>query len=391
MPTVSEIGVASFFFYFKKKSNMSRPSKISLDEISISELFITTLLWYRHLAKKWVYLLLISLTGGIIGFFFAKSQPILFTAKLTFIIEDVKSGSNNLGGLASLAGQFGVDVGGAGSGSLISGDNILIYFKSPSLSKDVLLSRVDSTTEMTFADKYMEVYGFNEILANKTKGNKFFFKDFSSNDPNLRLKDSLLQILSSSILSNQFNVVRIDKKSSFIEVSTKMKDESLSKFYCERIVKLAIDKYINIKIQRQKSTVERLQSRADSIALLLSKKTYVGAQIQNLSNTMDINPLLKTNTNVTLETTMRDKSLLATIFASVTQNLELAKFTLSQETPVIQIIDYPIAPLNKERVSKIKTSFLSFFGCLFLGVLFFICRKIYLERKFDFNNKNNFN
>jgi hypothetical protein len=48
--------------------------------------------------------------------------------------------------LASLAGQFGVDVGGAsGSAVVLSGDNILLYFKSESLAREVLLSKYDST------------------------------------------------------------------------------------------------------------------------------------------------------------------------------------------------------------------------------------------------------
>lgn len=43
--------------------------------------------------------------------------------------------------------------------------------------------------------------------------------------------------------------------------------------------------------------------------------------------------------------------MLSSIFASVVQNLELAKFTLSQETPAIQIIDRPTFPLIKNKKS----------------------------------------
>lgn len=73
---------------------------------------------------------------------------------------------------------------------------------------------------------------------------------------------------------------------------------------------------------------------------------------------MDINPLYRTGTSVAVETTLRDKTLLSTYFCKCHQNLEMAKFTLSQETPVIQIIDAPILPLKKEKMSRLKTAIL---------------------------------
>jgi uncharacterized protein involved in exopolysaccharide biosynthesis len=51
--------------------------------------------------------------------------------------------------------------------------------------------------------------------------------------------------------------------------------------------------------------------------------------------------------------------MLATIFAEVVKNLELAKFTLSQETPVIQIVDNSYFPLRKESESKLVWMILS--------------------------------
>jgi hypothetical protein len=73
---------------------------------------------------------------------------------------------------------------------------------------------------------------------------------------------------------------------------------------------------------------------------------------------MDINPLYTTETTSdAVETTTRDKSMLTTIFASAVQNLELAKFTLSQETPVILVVDSSNLPLKKEKVSEAENNF----------------------------------
>ena len=68
----------------------------------------------------------------------------------------------------------------------------------------------------------------------------------------------------------------------------------LAKKYCERIVQRVVERYINVKIKRQKATVDKLQARVDSIANLLQQKTYSGASLQNTSSVMDINPLYRT-------------------------------------------------------------------------------------------------
>jgi hypothetical protein len=165
-----------------------------------------------------------------------------------------------------------------------------------------------------------------------------------------------LQVLIAGIVSSQFSIARLDKKAGFIEVTTKMGDEILAKLYCDRIVQEAVKRYLILKTKRQKATVDALQVRADSIMTLLNKKISTGAALQSSSSSMDINPLYRTGTSIAIETSTRDKAILTTMFAEITKNLELAKFTLSQETPVIQLVDVSDFPLKKNKVGKIRTA-----------------------------------
>jgi hypothetical protein len=334
---------------------MSNDQLTNSDEISLKELLQKIGEWYSYLKSQWLKIALVGFIGGCIGFVYAWMQPITYTAKLTFVVEEGKSGGSSLGGLASLAGQFGVDVGGASGGGLLSGDNILLYFKSSSLAREVLLSKYDSTTNKSVADVYGEVYKLNEGWKKNEKIGDIKFQPISSNKPYTRLQDSLLQKIIEGILKDKFLIAKTDKKAGFIEVSATMQNEALAKIYCERIVNEAVSRYIAIKIQRQKTTVDKLQARVDSVARLLNQKIISSASLQTSASTMDINPLLRAGTLVATETTLRDKTMLATIFASIIQNLELAKFTLSQETPVIQIVDSPQLPLKKEKMSRLKT------------------------------------
>lgn len=348
----------------------------SSDEISLKELLQKVAEWWHYLIKQWWKVAIVGFLGGVFGFVYAWKQPITFTAKTTFVLEDGKGSTSSLGGLASLAGQFGVDIGGNAGGGLLSGDNILLYFKSPSLAREVLLTQYDSSSDRSVADVYATVYHLKEGWEKNDKLGKVKFPPTQMNKKYSRLQDSLLQKMIEGIVKSNFTVGKTDKKAGFIDVTATMEDEALAKVYCERIVQRAVEKYITIKTQRQKATVDKLQARVDSVATLLSKKTVIGANLQTSSSTMDINPLYKAGTAIASETTIRDKTMLATIFASVTQNLEMAKFTLSQETPVIQIVDAPMLPLYREKMSRLKTAIVFSLVFAFVIVFFLITRRV---------------
>lgn len=349
---------------------MNRNLNSDSNEITLAELITIFKHWWNYLKFKWILFVFFAFLGGISGYFYASMDKLKYNAKLTFIVEEGKSSSNNLGGLASLAGQFGVDVGGSGGGGVLSGENILVYLKSESLAREVLLSRIDSNTNNSIADFYSEVYNLKNSWTKNVNIGAVSFPVFTPKKVYSRLQDSLIKKITTAILASQFFVSKTDKKASFIEVNVTMQNEYLAKVYCEKIVEVAVSRYINIKTERQKKTVEKLEFRADSIANLLSRKTYSSASIQTINSTIDLNPLYRTGQAVTLETTTRDKSMLSAIFTSVVQNLEMAKFTLSQETPVIQIVDSPIFPLNKQVTSKSKTAII--FSLSFCSILLFL-------------------
>lgn len=352
------------------------------NELSLEDILKSFFELYKYLKAKWVQIFLVSLVGATTGFFYSKWKEPQFLAKTTFIIEEGKSMSSGLGGLASLAGQFGVDVNGNSSSNILSGDNILVYFRSPSLAREVLLTDFDSVSQKTIADVYSEVYELKKKWKEDEKiGNISFYSQTKSSGIQ-RIKDSLINIIIDRILKDQFSVSKTDKKSSFIDVTTIMKNEKLAKIYCERIVQRVVDRYITLKTQRQLSTVTKLQKRVDSINNLLKVKTMSGASLQTSSLSMDINPIYRTGTSVAVETVQRDKTLLATIFASVTQNLEIAKFTLSQETPVIQIIDNPEFPLPKMKNSLIKTILTFSLISIFFFVFYLVVRKVFTKKLF---------
>ncbi len=324
------------------------------NEISLKELIEKLVSIWKYLLSKWLIIGMLGAMGAGIGFFMAWSKPVKYTARISFVAEEGKS---SVGGLASLAGQFGFDLGGGSGGGIFAGENLLIFLKSEGLIRETLLTQFDSSSTATLADKYAEVNEYKKRwLENKEIGVIDFSAFKEGNFP--RKQDSLLQSLVGAI-AKELAVARTDKKATFVEVKTTTRDELLSKVFTERLVQTGTERYIQSKIKIKAANVALLQKRADSLGALLNRNTYSAAAAQQ--QLVDINPALRT-APVLAEISTRDKMMIATIFAEVIKNLELAKFTLQQETPVIQVVDKTYLPLKKEKQSKLK-------GLLLGGIL----------------------
>jgi len=324
------------------------------DEISLKELIEKLLSIWKHLLSKWLLIGVVGLIGAGIGFFMAWSKPVKYTAKISFVAEEGKSSA---GVMASLAGQFGFDLGEGSGGGIFAGENLLIFLKSEGLIRETLLTKFDSTSAATLADKYAEI---NEYKKGWVENKEIGIIDFSAFKEGSfpRKQDSLLQLLVAAI-AKELAVARTDKKATFVEVKTTTRDELLSKVFTERLVQTGTERYIQSKIKIKAANVALLQKRADSLGALLNRNTYSAAAAQQ--QLVDINPAMRT-APVAAEISTRDKMMIATIFAEVIKNLELAKFTLQQETPVIQVVDKTYLPLKKEKESKLK-------GLLLGGIL----------------------
>lgn len=322
---------------------MSQEQAKSNDEISLKEVILNLIGIWNYFIKKWYVILLGIFIGIGGGFVFSWLTPTKYVSRLSFVVEENKSG---VGGLSALVGQFGFDLGMGSGGGFFSGNNVLLFLKSENLCRETLLTNYDSSGKILLADKYAEVSDLkSKWLHDKKIGKSIVFAKYKDgNFP--RLEDSLLQLMIKQIIKKYLLVEKPDDKASFIEVTTITRDELLSKFLSERLVKIATDRYVESKTKVKALNVAKLQRRADSLGALLNNKTYSAASTQQML--VDVNPALRT-APVAAEITARDKTMIATIFAEVVKNLEIAKVALSQETPVVQIIDQSYLPLKKEK------------------------------------------
>lgn len=317
--------------------------------------------FFAYLFKRRWLLLLICLIGAGLGagyFFMQKSK---YEAVSTFVLEDKSSGG---GGLAGLASQFGFNIGSlTGGGSLFSGDNILDILKSKKIIRQVLLSKIDdSTNHQSLADLYIE---FSDLKKNWQKKAYLSQINFITNERSLNpLQDSVLNDICDRIIKKNLSVDRLNKKGSIIKVQVTAANEVFARLMTEGLVNEASRLYKDIRTGTSLENIKQLQRRSDSLLVLLNTKSYTAASTQPL----DMNPAVRTAA-VPTEIAMRDKTVLATLYAEVTKNLEVSKLLLSQQTPVIQMLDRPGHLLEDHKKGIVLLMILSAFLSAFAYTL----------------------
>jgi hypothetical protein len=333
-------------------------------EISVNELFKKFKIFCNYLVAQWKYFILAISLGAIVGSLYNYFAPINYDSRVSFVVEDSKASA---GGIAALAGQLGFDLSGMGVGGFLGGENILLYLKSEDLIRETLLTRYENKSEKTLADVYADSRGLKKKWLRKLDIQEINFPTKGSAIYS-RTQDSLLKVIIYRIIKKDLEIVKPDKKATFIEVNVNMRDELLAKYFSERLVKIAIQRYIDFKLRYKSANVKRLEARSDSILYLLNYKTSQVASTQQ--NLIDINPALR-NLSVSSEIIGRDRTMLGVIYAEVVKNLEISRIALSQETPVIEVVDYSYLPLKNSRL-KLYESILLFSLFAFLGLLMFL-------------------
>jgi len=352
---------------FESASNTQEVNPIiNENEISLQEISKILIFYFKYITSKFLPILMIGIFFGLIGFIYALKEPVRYTSTVTFVVESNKSASS---GLASLAGQFGIDVGGgSGGSSLFTGDNILLFLKSKSLVRETLLTDYSQANDETLADKYSDVIKVKQKWGNViNSGSIRFGKDHFFG--NSRLKDSLLNSLVEMVISNDLEIYKPEKESSYIEVKCEMQDELLSQLFSERLVDLASKRYIDSKIKIKSDNLIQLKKKSDSLANILNEKSFLSAKLEQ--SFVDLNPGERT-VPIISEMSSREKSIAFALYAEVIKNLEFSKTMLTQEIPIIQVVDKSVPPLQKNKINELTAFFLGFSSGVTLASSFLI-------------------
>ena len=335
----------------------------SNDEISVYDLLGFFRKVFSILKKRAKQIIGFTILGFLLGFAFIKFRPVEYISRISFVVEESSSAGS---GLSSIAGQLGVDLGGSGGGGIFSGGNVILFLQSESLCRDVLLTPLQGIVpKTTLADRYTQVYGLQKKWAKKYGVGPLPFQTKDGVELS-RFQDSLMQLVIKRILEKDLTVAKPDKKGTFVEVEMSTRDEDFSKLFCEVLVQKAIDQYLESKNKYRLINVQQLQNRVDSLSAIMTSKTVSSARSKQ--SLVDLNPAVLA-VPVTNEILNRDMTMTFTIFAEVYKNLQVSKSMLSQQTPVVEIVESSRYPLRKNVEDNFKILIISTLVGLLLASL----------------------
>lgn len=349
----------------------------SEEEISLKELILKFLDWFQYLKSKWIIIFIMSLFGGVLGLSYSYIKKPVYTATLTFALEEKSAGGAS--GINSIASSFGLNLG-SGEGGAFAGENIIELMKSRLMIEKTLLSNVIIEGKKEILINYY--INLNSPNINKENSSNLPKNKFDSNDRAFftRAQDSILGIIQSSIIKSNLDVSKIDKKLSIISVKVSSINEAFAKLFCENLVKNVTDFYVETKVGKSKKNVQILESRIDSVKRELDQAMYGRAilsdQNMGLIRQSAAVPKLKQEMRV---------QMLGTMYGELVKNLEFSKLALMREEPLIQIIDTPIYPLSKEKISILNTTLISMFVVSLLTIIYLIICRLF-NILIDINN-----
>ena len=345
------------------------------DEISLKELLLNLENVFLYLKSKWKLIIIFSLIGAFIGLGIALSDKTTYKAVLTFAMEEDKGGSS-LSGAAGLASSFGIDIGGAGGGGAFAASNLTELMKSHLLVEKVLLKPIlVEGKNISLAEYYIQLHDLRKKWASNPNLVKIQYLPESNRINYTLQQDSILQEIYKDLIDkDKLSIVQKDKKVSILSIEVISENEIFSKFFCENLALETSQFYIQTKSEKARNNVDVLQKQLDSVRNALNGS--ISGVAYEIDNVYNLNPAYNIKGTPSKKRQI-DVQANTSILTNLVVQLELAKINLRKETPLIQLIDKPMLPLDKQKLSKIKTMLIGGFLSGFICVLFLLLHSFY--------------
>ncbi|OCX53937.1 hypothetical protein BEL04_06560 [Mucilaginibacter sp. PPCGB 2223] len=352
-----------------KTTKLSVDDSAAKEEISIHEMLLMFRNSYRYLLSKWLAIAIVSLLGAISGLAYSIIKKPTYTANCVFVLED-NSKSGLLSQYAGLASMAGIDIGGIAGGGVFQGDNILELYKSRTMIEKTLLNKGNfNGRDQLLIERYID---FNKLRPGWKKSTGIDNISFNGDPQKFsRIQDSIVTNLVDVFNKKLLSIVKPDKKLNIINVSLTTEDELFSKIFTEQLVENVNQFYIQTKTKKAYQSVAILQHQADSV------KNVLDRSINGVASAMDATPSANPNLlslRVPSQKRQVDVQASSAMYAEIVKNLELARISLQQETPLIQIIDKPVLPLEIKKVGKVVGVLLGIVVGAFVACAYFLVK-----------------
>jgi uncharacterized protein involved in exopolysaccharide biosynthesis len=276
----------------------------------------------------------------VIGFITSFIVKPKYVAKTSFMMDTGKKPGAG-GGLSSylqLAGQLGLF--NMGGGFSLDEDKVVEMVKTRQILSMALFKTANINGKKDLlVNHYMVISEMQEDFKSVDSLKDFHF---IHEDPTqlTYCEDSVLGL----ICKDMDQLVTVDKssKSSILHIEVKSVSPVFAKFFCNELVAAVSSFYIDNKTQKDRQDLASIQHVTDSIADELRNTENRLAEMKDAS--MNVVKLQGSIDGVRMR---RKVEILNAMYMESVKNLELSKFNLQMSSPVIQVIDSPVLPLEK--------------------------------------------
>jgi len=301
-----------------------------------------------YLRKKWIWISLISISFGLVGAGLAYLKKPLFKAEITFAIDEDKA-QHNRSEFSEFSEQLGLAP--IDGGNIFSSiNNIHKLLQSRFLIERTLRTEVTVNKKrilladffldsLDYRDKWIKNSAFPSLKINSVK------KDSSE----VWFENGIISNMYKTLLSKYLKVSSIGKATTLTSIIVETEHPLFSKIFAETLVSEVTNYYISSKTERSRTNLAIIEQRTDSV-----KRVYMQALYGRASFTdADIN-LVRESFSVPGEKKQTDVQILKSAYIDLSRNLESARTSLMNNTPIIQILDKPILPLDVVKPGTLK-------------------------------------
>ncbi len=324
------------------------------EEKTFNESIVFTVNYIKELKKYLFQIIFITLVLGLIGYFYSKNQKDYYKATLSFIVEMDKE-NTNLSAISGITNQLGIDIGSSYSRSF-SQNNVVELLKSRKIIESTLSydSLVINNRETTLLHHYLYLNSIVEVDAN-----------FSTN------YDSLINIVWADIIDSKLEISLQEDQANILNLDFTSYNQKFAKVFVERMIFEVSEMYSKYQTEKNRISLDNLQFRSDSILneLRISERNLAKSKDRNLrvvSYSGKLDEIRYT----------RDVQVLNTIYIELIKNIELIKMNIINETPLIQILDNPVLPIDNLKISNILWIIIFSSLGFFSSVFFLLFKKI---------------
>ncbi len=318
------------------------------DQISPKAVILRIMQLKSVFQRNWKLLLLITLTGGIIGFIIDRTKARKPTYNAAILFNLGGTSTNSFGDLGALAGAFGLG-NSAPDASIFTGENFLIYAKSRPVLEQTLMKTVNIHNHDTLLIDYYIVHSGildKEWEDNDTLRTVRFSVAKKPTEYNKNEINASAQIIAR--IATEMSVSVPERKSSFTQLKAAMEDEMLSKTFVETHLKTIEEDYKRKQTKKTSDMLAVLEYRADSL-----KSQLYGTEAK-LAQYRDQNQQVIVASGVIAENRMtRNTTFLQTQYYQALQSVESMRLSLMREAPLFTIIEPVALPLYKDVASAV--------------------------------------